>query len=812
MFVQVLNSQWLSEPQSKTRTPETCLLFSRLPDAFPADPNLLMMSSTEREPNGSDAGVSAERPPARNAFHLILGQAATTALAVILTGAIGRSLGPADFGSWYLLTTIAGFAYVFVDWGYSPYVIREVARRPDRAGELTGTVLVLRTLTALAIAGAAIVVTEILGSGPHISGLAGLNIAASMPMLLLSSFAWTFRGRERMDSEALINVVLKVFILAATIGLLATGMRLGGVILAQTIAGAAAFGIALSIYVRLSLPPLRVTRATARELIAGAAPMFTMGLMVSVQPYIDANVLSKLVPAEVVGWYGATAVFAGTLLAPALILGGTVYPRLSRAVANREEFTALVRSSMRPVLFVAMLGAIGTFAFADFAVSIVYHDRAFAPAATILRAFSLNLFLVSVDVLLGNIILAAGSVVRFARAKVGAVIVTTALEVVLIQICQTQFGNGGIGVMLAFAAGELILIVAAIRLIPAGTLDRTSLVDVGRALAAGAATVLTLQLVAPAGPLVGIAVTVAAYTLYAFGFRLLKTSDIHDLRALVTPKAKWNMTETGPAQPTRRGLRIGSLWVDAVTRGDALAAIERLVDSGRGGAVFTPNVDHVVIAESNPALRDAYARASLSVADGMPLVWASPFLGCRLPERVAGSDLFIPLMHIAARRGWRVYLVGGVPPVAQEAAYKLRTDYGVNVVGSSSPVVDRNGVEVYGDALESVRAARPDLVVVALGNPKQELWVTRGGEALGPAVSLGLGAVLDFLVGRQKRAPRWIASAGFEWLYRLAHDPRRLWRRYLVQDPRFAFIVLSTWWRARRHRLERSADVSPFAA
>src|SRR5262245_4524255 len=801
--------QRIDRRRFETRTREARLLFQRQAHS---DATYLMMLTTNGEPKRFDADVHAARPPARNAFHMVLGQAATTALGIVLTGAIGRSLGPADFGSWYLLTTIAAFAYVFVDWGYSSYVIREVARRPDRAGELTGTVLVLRTLTAAAIAGAACVVTEFLWYGANVSALAGLNIAASMPMLLLSSFAWALRGRERMDSEALINVVLKVFVLGATIGLLATGMGLRGVILAQAIAGTAAFGIALSVYARLGLPRLRVNLSTAHELVAGAAPMFTMGLMVSMQPFIDVNILSKLVPVEVVGWYGATALFSGTLLAPALILGSTIYPRLSRAVANREEFNGLARRSMRPLLFVAMLGAIGTYAFADFAVAMVYRDTAFAPAATILRAFSVNLFLVSVDVLLGTIIFAAGSVTRFARAKVIAVVLTTALEVALILFCQARFGNGGIGVMLAFAAGELILIAAAVRLIPAGTLDRTSLLDVIRAVAAGAATVLTLQVIAPAAPLAGIAMTIAAYTLYAFAFRLLKRSDINDLLALLVPKATWSSTETAAARPTRRGLRIGSLWVDAVTRGEALTAIERLVDSGRGGAVFTPNVDHVVIAESNPALRAAYASASLSVADGMPLVWLSPWLGCRLPERVAGSDLFMPLMQIAARRGWRVYLVGGAPSVAREAAEKLRTDYGVDIVGSSSPIVDRHGVEIDGHALEGVRAARPDLVVVALGNPKQELWVARAGGTLGPAVSLGFGAVLDFLVGRQKWAPRWMADAGLEWLYRLAHNPRRLWRRYLVQDPRFAFIVVSTWWRARRHRLEQSADVSPFAA
>jgi N-acetylglucosaminyldiphosphoundecaprenol N-acetyl-beta-D-mannosaminyltransferase len=265
------------------------------------------------------------------------------------------------------------------------------------------------------------------------------------------------------------------------------------------------------------------------------------------------------------------------------------------------------------------------------------------------------------------------------------------------------------------------------------------------------------------------------------------------------------MSPTNPTLGPRRGLYIGRIWVDAVTFAGALERIDRLVEGKLGGAVYTPNVDHVVIAESSEALRNAYRHASLSLADGAPLVWVSRLLGCRIPERVAGSDLFMPLMIHAARRQWRVYLLGGAPEVAEAAAKRLKTEFGVNVVGWHSPIVDRDGRDLSGGSVERVRAAQPDLVVVALGNPKQELWTHRAGDALRPAVVLGFGAVLDFLVGKQKRAPQWVARGGFEWLYRLVQEPRRLWKRYLVQDPRFVLIVLATWYAARRDSLRQAA-------
>ena len=129
-----------------------------------------------------------------------------------------------------------------------------------------------------------------------------------------------------------------------------------------------------------------------------------------------------------------------------------------------------------------------------------------------------------------------------------------------------------------------------------------------------------------------------------------------------------------PGRPRRR-LRIGTIWIDVLSFDEALREIERLVDGGQGGAVFTPNVDHVVKAESNEAFRRAYEHASLSLADGMPLVWVGGLLGCPLPERIAGSDLLVPLLEMAATAslegllaGWRARGRGGHGSLAQREA------------------------------------------------------------------------------------------------------------------------------------------------
>jgi N-acetylglucosaminyldiphosphoundecaprenol N-acetyl-beta-D-mannosaminyltransferase len=260
--------------------------------------------------------------------------------------------------------------------------------------------------------------------------------------------------------------------------------------------------------------------------------------------------------------------------------------------------------------------------------------------------------------------------------------------------------------------------------------------------------------------------------------------------------------------PPRQRLRIGTLWIDALSFADALREIERLVDDRRGGSVYTPNVDHVIQAESNVAFRGAYEHASLSLADGMPLVWVAGLLDCPLPGRVAGSDLLVPLMELAGRRSWSVYLMGGAPGVAEAAARLLAERFGIRVAGWDAPVIRSDGSDVTGDSIGRASAARADLVLVALGPPKQELWIHRASDALRPAVALGIGAGLDFLIGRHKRAPVWISAAGLEWMFRLIQEPRRLWRRYLVDDPRFALVVLRTWWSPRSGRIRDEPPVS----
>jgi N-acetylglucosaminyldiphosphoundecaprenol N-acetyl-beta-D-mannosaminyltransferase len=249
-----------------------------------------------------------------------------------------------------------------------------------------------------------------------------------------------------------------------------------------------------------------------------------------------------------------------------------------------------------------------------------------------------------------------------------------------------------------------------------------------------------------------------------------------------------------PTRPASR-LRIGTLPVDPLTFDETIAALLALAEAGRGGTVFTPNVDHVVRAEHDLAFRAAYAAASLSVVDGMPLMWAARLLGTPLPQKISGSDWFEPLLAACARAGHGVYFIGGRQDAGSTARDRLLAKFPtLRIAGVGPRTRDiESDLALLDQVREDLRRTRPAFAVVALGSPLQEIWAAQVREAVAPTVLLGLGSVLDLAAGFIPRAPRWASKVGLEWLYRLLREPRRLWRRYLVRDPAFAGVVLRQW-------------------
>jgi N-acetylglucosaminyldiphosphoundecaprenol N-acetyl-beta-D-mannosaminyltransferase len=241
-----------------------------------------------------------------------------------------------------------------------------------------------------------------------------------------------------------------------------------------------------------------------------------------------------------------------------------------------------------------------------------------------------------------------------------------------------------------------------------------------------------------------------------------------------------------------RRIELCGIAIDDVTMSEALERLVALAQRRTPPAyVVTPNVDHLVKLQGDMEFREIYARANLVLADGVPLIWASRLLGKPLRAKVSGSDLFVTFAPIAVERGLRLFFLGGRPGAAERAAEALHARHpGLQVVGTYAPPFgfDRDPVED-ARAADRVRAAAPDVLFVGLGAPRQEKWIARHLERLAVPLSMGVGVSFEFVSGDVRRAPRWMQRSGLEWSWRLAMEPRRLWRRYLVEDLRFFGLV-----------------------
>jgi N-acetylglucosaminyldiphosphoundecaprenol N-acetyl-beta-D-mannosaminyltransferase len=254
----------------------------------------------------------------------------------------------------------------------------------------------------------------------------------------------------------------------------------------------------------------------------------------------------------------------------------------------------------------------------------------------------------------------------------------------------------------------------------------------------------------------------------------------------------WRVRLTGPidgqAIPRVDVLGVG---ISAVTMDVTVREIASWIDSGRRGYVCVTGVHGVMEAQRDPALSRIHNESGLTTPDGMPLVWASRWAGAAYVDRVYGPDLMLSLCAQAAARGWRSFFYGGKDGVSERLARRLQARFpGLVVAGTYSPPFRELTAAEDEQVVELINGARPDLVWVGLSTPKQERWMAAHTDRVIAPALLGVGAAFDIHAGLLPQAPRWMQRSGTEWLYRLAREPRRLWRRYLYSNPRFVMAIL----------------------
>lgn len=224
--------------------------------------------------------------------------------------------------------------------------------------------------------------------------------------------------------------------------------------------------------------------------------------------------------------------------------------------------------------------------------------------------------------------------------------------------------------------------------------------------------------------------------------------------------------------------------IDNLTMKETIDEIDKLIKKDKNAFVVTPNVDHIVKLETDKELQEVYKDADLILTDGKPLIWISKFYKTPIKEKISGSDLFPLLCEMAAEKGYNMFFLGAGEGVANKAAQNLTNKFPkLNIVGTYSPPFgfekDKKEIE---KIINMVNKANTQILIVGLGCPKQEKFIHKYRKELNVPISLGLGASLDFEAGNIKRAPKWMSDNGLEWLYRLSKEPKRMFKRYIVDD------------------------------
>lgn len=248
----------------------------------------------------------------------------------------------------------------------------------------------------------------------------------------------------------------------------------------------------------------------------------------------------------------------------------------------------------------------------------------------------------------------------------------------------------------------------------------------------------------------------------------------------------------------RHRVNLLDMWIDKVDVAGAVAQIDAFVRNGRAQGrsyqIVTVNVDFLRLGSQNSAFRDLINTADLAAPDGKPLLWGARMLKDPLPERVTGIELIDECAALAVQNDYSIFLLGAREGVAAQAAAVLKARYpGVRIAGVYSPPIGPFSKEDDDQMVRMVQEVQPDMLFVAFGAPRQDLWIRKHMHRLNVPVCMGIGGSLDIIAGRVKRAPLWMREGGLEWLYRFSQEPARLWKRYFVDDLPVFGRLMAQW-------------------
>jgi len=429
----------------------------------------------------SAPALAAAAPPSglgqrvviRNAAFLFAAQVLATPLSALISVIAARKLGPDDFGRLYLAMTYGSFAFLIVEWGQNGTLEAMISRNRGKAGELLGSALAWRACALPIVMLLLFAACWALGYDAGFLRVLALVVLGSAAGSLSSACIAVFRGYERSDLSAasyLSWAALSALIVVPT-------LLLGGGLDAMLLAQAACAAVGSLVLVRslapFGLPALAVSASTVRTLVAGGTSFLVLNLILALQSNIDAVFLSKLAPADAIGWNAAARKVTGLLIFPATALIGALYPTLCRLQErDGNGFATTARDALRVAMLAAAPVALGCALFPQLGIAL-FGGAAYGPAADNLRVLAVYVLLVYVSMPLGTTLAAAGRQRAWAGAQFACVAVSAACDPLFIPWFQDRTGNGGLGVCVSTAGSEVLMVAAGLWLLPRGVLDRS---------------------------------------------------------------------------------------------------------------------------------------------------------------------------------------------------------------------------------------------------------------------------------------------------------------------------------------------------
>ena len=233
-------------------------------------------------------------------------------------------------------------------------------------------------------------------------------------------------------------------------------------------------------------------------------------------------------------------------------------------------------------------------------------------------------------------------------------------------------------------------------------------------------------------------------------------------------------------------ISFAGIKIDNLTLEEAISKIEELIRKGESSYIVTPNAAHIVLLQKDEELKEVYQCASLILSDGMSLIWATKILGFPLKERITGTDLLFSLLNLSCRKNYKIFLLGAKEQIIRRVSGNLQHRF------PNLQIIDIHSGYFSNDRriVEKINKAQPEILFIGMGFPKQEKWIHKYIDQLNIKIAVCVGGIFDIIGGETKRAPKWMQKSGLEWFFRLCQEPGRLWKRYLVGNIIFIWLVL----------------------